>query len=121
MNLTRSRTLGTRVALANRWWPRLRGLLFRPPLRSGEGLLLAPCRAVHTYGMKYPIDVAYLDASGRIVALYPSLAPGHRTSWHAAAASVLELPAGTLASTGTEVGDLVGSGGLRVQNQKLSQ
>jgi hypothetical protein len=95
------------VILADRWWLRLRGLLFRPQLGPGEGLLLAPCRAIHMAGMRYPIDVAFLTADGEVVALYPRLEPGARTAWHRNARSALELPAGTLAATGTAVGDIV--------------
>lgn len=106
-NATRGVSLGDRVILADRWWLRLRGLLFRPPLSPGEGLLLAPCRAVHMAGMRYPIDVAFLTAGGEVVALYPALEPGARTAWHRDARSALELPAGTLTATGTVVGDIV--------------
>jgi uncharacterized protein len=104
---TRSQVLGAEVAVADRWWTRLTGLLFRPHLRQGEGLLLKPCRAVHTCGMRYPIDVAYLDADGAIVGLWHEVPPGLRLPWCRAAASVLELPARTFAATGAQVGDLV--------------
>jgi uncharacterized membrane protein (UPF0127 family) len=97
--------LGERVAVAERWWQRLRGLLGRPALQPGEGLLLTPCRAIHMAGMKYPLDVLFLDEQGTVVALYPGIAPGGRTRWHASARSALELPAGTLEATGTQVGD----------------
>ena len=97
--------LGQRVGVAEWWWQRLRGLLGRPPLQAGEGLLLTPCRAIHMAGMKYPLDVVFLDRQGTVVALYPSIAPGGRTRWHASARSALELPAGTLEATGTQVGN----------------
>lgn len=104
-NKSRWATLGDRVLVAEWWWQRLRGLLGRPALQSGEGLLLTPCRAVHMAGMKYPLDVAFLDRQGIVVALYHSLLPGRRSSWHARAHSALELPAGTLSATGTREGD----------------
>lgn len=106
-NATRGRTIGARVGLADSWWKRLRGLIGRGPLEEGEGLLLAPCRGVHMYGMTYPIDVAFLDDEGAVVALYRELAPGARTRWHGAAKSALELPSGTLAEMGTELGDVL--------------
>ena len=104
-NKSRWATLGDRVLVAEWWWQRLRGLLGRPPLQPGEGLLLTPCRAVHMAGMKYPLDVAFLNQDGIVVALYHSLLPGGRSRWHAAAYSALELPTGTLAATGTREGD----------------
>ncbi len=106
-NLARGTVLGTRIGLADRWWPRLKGLLGRERLDPGEGLLLRPCRAVHMLGMRLTLDVVFLDPSGRAVALYPGLGPGARTRWHRAARDALELPAGTLAGTGTREGDTI--------------
>jgi uncharacterized membrane protein (UPF0127 family) len=107
VNRVRDRELGARIGVADRWWLRLRGLGGRAGLEPGEGLLLRPCRAVHMMGMKFPLDVAFLDAGNRVVARYPRLSPGARTRWHRGALAVLELPAGTLDETGTLEGDLV--------------
>lgn len=107
MNTTRRRQLGDRVILANWFWPRLRGLIGRPRIQPGEGLLIVPCRGVHMYLMSYPIDVALVDKQGVVVALYRELAPGSRTRWHAGARQALEVPAGTLAETRTALGDRV--------------
>jgi uncharacterized membrane protein (UPF0127 family) len=107
VNRARDRLLGTRIGVADRWWLRLRGLGGRAGLAHGEGLLLRPCRAVHMMGMKFPLDVAFLDQGNRVVARYPRLSPGARTRWHRGALAVLELPAGTLDETGTMEGDLV--------------
>jgi len=104
-NLTCGRVLGTRIAVADRWWLRLQGLLGWPPLGAGAGLLLTPCRAVHMFGMSYPVDVAFVNRRGAVVAVYHRLAPGQRSRWHEAAACGVELPAGTLARTGTREGD----------------
>jgi uncharacterized membrane protein (UPF0127 family) len=100
-----SRPLATRVRLADRFWLRARGLLGRPRLAEDEGLLLRPCRAVHTWGMRYPIDVAFLDPGGTVLASYPSLAPSRRTRRHSNADCALELPAGALARSAVRVGD----------------
>lgn len=104
-NAERGTVLGTSVAVADRWWPRFRGLLGRDRLRAGEGLLLDPCRAVHMFGMQFPVDVAFLARDGAVVAVYPGLAPGARTGWHRRATRALELPAGTLGESGTREGD----------------
>ena len=79
-------------------------MLGRPAPTAEEGLLLLPCRAVHMLGMRYPLDVAFLDREGRVVAAYPDLAPGGRTKYHREAWAALELAHGTLARTGTRVG-----------------
>ncbi len=103
----RGRLLGDRIGIADRWWLRLRGLLGRPGLPHGEGLLLDPCRAVHMLGMRFPIDVAFLDPGGAVVAVYHALAPGARTAWHRTASTAIELPAGTLQASETGVGDTI--------------
>jgi uncharacterized membrane protein (UPF0127 family) len=91
----------------------MRGLLGRRRLGPGEGLLLTPCRAVHMYGMMFPVDVAFADDAGTVVAAYPSLTPGRRTRWHRDAWHALELPSGTLAATETCVGDRLTWGRLQ--------
>ena len=106
-NSSRGRELGTRVILADRFWPRLRGLIARPRIEPGEGLMIVPCRGVHMYLMTYPIDVALLDRDGEVVAMYRELAPGARTRWHGDAHHALEVPAGMLAETSTTVGDRI--------------
>jgi len=107
VNTGRNRELGTRIRLADDWLGRLRGMLARPAPTSGEGLLLTPCRSVHMYGMRFPLDIAFLDASCSIVAAYRSLPPGSRTRWHRKAVHALELPAGTLEDSGTVIGDVL--------------
>lgn len=92
------------VGLADSALRRLRGMLGRPAPGPEEGLLLLPCRAVHMMGMRYALDVAFLDREGRVVAAYPDLAPGGRTRYHREAWAALELAPGTLARTGTRVG-----------------
>lgn len=104
-NGTREVTVAEMTLAADTFWLRLRGLLGRPPLKRGEGLLLTPCKAVHMLAMRYPIDVAFLDAGGQVVGLSRGLAPGARSGWHSTARSALELPAGRLDETGTVAGD----------------
>ena len=106
-NPQRGTTLGIRVDHADRPWSRLKGLLGRKSLVSGEGLLLSPCRAIHMYGMRFPIDVAFLDQEGFVVATYDGIEPGKRTRVHKDARYALEIPVGTLAETGTRVGDML--------------
>ena len=105
VNVTREVVVGTTVFFASTWWGRAKGWLGRPAPAEGEGLLLSPCKGIHMVGMNYPIDVAFLDAAGLVVATYADLQPWQRTRMHSTAHTALELPAGTLVRTGTVVGD----------------
>lgn len=106
-NATRDQELGHRVILADTRWLRLRGMMGRPEPSPGEGMLLHPCRGVHMFWMKYPLDVVFLDEGGRVVALYRELAPWARSQVHRGARYALELPVGTIAGTEIEEGDLL--------------
>ena len=110
-NRTRKEILGDRLEPARTFLERARGLLGRGPLAEGEGLWIAPCRCVHTFGMSRPIDVLFLDGAGRVLGLYSSLPPARITRIFAKAAGALELPAGVILRTNTARGDLVEFGG----------
>jgi uncharacterized protein len=91
---------------------RLRGLLGRQDLAPGSGLLIHPCQGIHTVGMRFAIDALFLDRRDRVARVEHSLPPGRFVPFVRRAARVIELPAGTLAAAGVEVGDevwLVGS------------
>jgi uncharacterized protein len=107
VNRTRDSVLASNVGVADQWWLRARGFLGRPEPKSGEGLLLSPCRAVHMVGMPYALDVLFLDRKGAVIALYPALGPGRRSSWHARARYAVEVTVGSIAASRTGIGDLI--------------
>lgn len=103
-NATRGTLLCTDLQPAFDSASRRKGLLGRDALRPGEGLVIAPCSAVHTFRMRFPIDVVYLARDGRVVATRPELPPARvSASWRAFA--VVEVAAGEAAASGTHVGD----------------
>ena len=104
-NRTRGATLAASVELADTPRARRIGLLKRENLPAGEGLWIYPTQAVHTFGMRFPIDVAFLDRRLRVKRIYHALVPYRLTSFVWGARSVLELPCGSLAETGTAIGD----------------
>ena len=107
LNRTRGAVLALRVERAERVLDRLRGLLGRASLEEGEALAIAPCASIHTFFMKFPIDAVFLDRRGRVVRAVPDLTPWRATRFHLRADLAVELPAGTLARTGTrEVDEL---------------
>ncbi len=81
------------------------GLLKRSGLAPGEGLWIVPCESVHTFFMKFPIDLVYLDKNKKVKKVRHAV-PAWRMSACLSAHSVLELPAGTAAKTKTEAGDI---------------
>ena len=105
LNRTRGATIASNVRLADTPRARRIGLLERDKLAPGEGLWIYPTQAIHTFGMQFPIDVAFLDRRLRVKRMYHNLAPYRLTSLVLSAKSVLELPSGSLAGTGTAVGD----------------
>lgn len=108
LNITKGGAiLAERLEVADTSASRRRGLLGRAALRPGEGLYLTPCEWLHTFGMQFSIDIAFLDSSGRVLAVHHSLRPRRlsRLVWRACGA--LELPTGVLRATSTERGDVV--------------
>src|SRR5262249_14989284 len=104
-NRTRGATLASHVELADSPRARRRGLLKRDKLNPGQGLWIFPTQAIHTFGMRFPIDVVFIDRQLRVKRIYHRLAPFRLTSLVWSAQSVLELPSGSLAGTNTSVGD----------------
>jgi len=104
-NATRGTVLGERVERAVGFRDRLVGLLGRDSLAEGRGLWLEPCNSVHMWFMRFPIDVVFASPDGRVVAVVPTLRPWSMTRPYFGANAALELPAGTIARTGTAPGD----------------
>jgi len=98
------RCLVPRVWRAASAWERMRGLLGRPPLSEGEGMLIDACAMVHTFGMGYHLDLVFLDPRGCVCKLVAGLPPA-RCAGSANAQSTLELAPGALGRLGLKVGD----------------
>ena len=103
-NETRDSILAESADVANTGSKRRKGLLGRNTLPAGQGLWIVPCESIHTFGMKFPIDVLYLDRKRRVRKLLKTMKPWG-LSMCLLADSVLELPAGTIEQTGTQMGD----------------
>lgn len=96
-----------RVERASSLGERLRGLLGRDSLAEGAALSIEPCTSIHTFFMRFAIDVLFLDRGGRVVRAISTMKPWRLTRVYPAAALVVELPAGTLRRTATAEGDLL--------------
>jgi uncharacterized membrane protein (UPF0127 family) len=104
VNLTRQTELAACVEVADNGATRRKGLLGRSELPAGEGLWILPCESVHTVGMKFPIDLVYLDRKKRVKKVRSDVPPW-RLSACLSAHSVLELASGTIRRTQTRPGD----------------
>ncbi len=105
-NLTRGTSIGDAIDCAESSAERRTGLLRHTKLNEGEGLWIVPCEAVHTFFMKFALDLIYLDRKKRVRGVRQAVAPW-RMSMCFAAHSVIELPVGTIERTGTRPGDQV--------------
>lgn len=103
-NITRKIVLADLADLADTSAKRRTGLLKHSDLKPGEGLWIVPCESVHSFFMKFTIDVLYLDRDRKVRGMRQRMKPW-RLSACLPAHSVLELPAGMIEQTGTQKGD----------------
>ena len=101
--------LADRAWQATLWSERARGWLGKPSVKDGEGLLLTPASSVHSLGMAFEFDLAFLDRDGRVL---KTVAPMRRQRlawgpWWGKGVQALELPAGSLAKAGVTRGDVL--------------
>lgn len=99
--------LGKKISEALTFFSRLRGLMLTESLPEGSGLHIRPCRSVHSFFMKYPIDVLHLSQSGKVVGIEHRLQPGKVGKRFQGTFSIVELPEGTLERVGAAIGQTV--------------
>ena len=104
-NVTRATCLGDRIRVADRGWDRSIGLLGRQSLECGSGLFIVPTQAVHTFFMRFPIDLVFVDKRFKVVGIRRNLRPWRMSRIYWRALGVLELPSGTVEETQTNIGD----------------
>ncbi|MGB8479440.1 MAG: DUF192 domain-containing protein [Acidobacteriaceae bacterium] len=103
-NLTRRTILADQVEVADRGAKRRKGLLGRDRLGPEEGLWIVPCESVHTFGMRFPIDLVYVDRKLRVRKVRSGVPPW-RMSACLSAHSVIELASGAAFASKTQIGD----------------
>ena len=91
-----SKILAQKAGLANNFFSRLKGLLGTKGLPQDEGMILDPCKSVHTFFMHYDLDVIFIDESNTIIGCEASLKPNRFSSYYGKARKAIELPAGTI-------------------------
>jgi uncharacterized membrane protein (UPF0127 family) len=106
LNRARNTVLATQADIADTSRKRRVGLLKHTSLPPGQGLWIAPCEGIHTFGMKFAIDVLFLDRKKKVLKARREMKAA-RLSLCLWAESVLELPPGTIKETGTQAGDVL--------------
>jgi len=107
VNVTKGVVLASRVEWAGTSEARRRGLLGRDHIDSNEGAYIVPTQWIHMFGMRFPIDVAFLGDDGRVLHVCHALDPNRLSPIVWRAEGALELAAGTLERTETEIGDII--------------
>jgi uncharacterized membrane protein (UPF0127 family) len=107
VNTRNGEVLARRVIWAGTSAERRQGLLGRQSLAEDEGIYIVPCQWIHMFGMKFPIDAAFLNSEGRVLAVHHDLRPNRLSRLVFRAEGVLELASGRLDATTTIVGDTI--------------
>lgn len=107
INRSKQTTLARQARAARTFWQRLRGLMFQKALAEGQALVLVGDSSIHTFFMRFPIDVLYLDREGRVLRAQDSMRPWQLGPLVRGCRYIVELPPATIRRTQTEVGDLI--------------
>ena len=91
-----NKILSKDILIADTLVDRLIGLMFREKIIGAEGLLLSPCRSIHTFFMRYSLDIVFMSSENRVVKIIRNLKPWRLTWIYFRAQKTLELPAGKL-------------------------
>ena len=100
-------SIGADIVVADTWQMRTKGLIGCAKLNSGEGLLIPNCKAIHTWFMRFAIDVVFLDKNYCVVKTISQLKPFRLAFGGRSAQHVLELPSATIGSMQVRIGDIV--------------
>ena len=105
INESRGTVLADRAVVVRSFFSRLRGLMFRRELPAGEGLIFNRNSSVHTFWMRFPIDVVFVDRAGVVVGLREAMPPNRPYAGARRAYRTIELPARTIRQSGTRRDD----------------
>lgn len=103
--LYNDKNISKNITLADTFWLRLTGLIPRKGLQPDEGLLIRPCRQVHTWFMSFALDIIFLDKEGQIVYLLPEMKPGKISPFIKEGFQVLELAPGAISVHQLKIGE----------------
>ncbi|MDD5725130.1 MAG: DUF192 domain-containing protein [Candidatus Omnitrophica bacterium] len=107
INKSKNTVLAENLLLADTPFRRMIGLLGKDSLHAGQALLLAPCNSVHTFFMRFAIDLIFLDKNDMVIKTAHNCFPNKSIVICWGAVKVIELPAGKILSTGTQLRDKI--------------
>lgn len=106
-NSSKNSIILNNVKMAENFFTRSVGLLTKKSLSEGEGLIIKPCCSIHTFFMKFNIDVLLINKKNEVIALYENVAPWRVLPIHPTSKYVIELPAKSISDKNIEKGDLI--------------
>jgi len=106
-NLTRNSVVASSVEIAQTSSARMKGLLGRNEFPKGSALIITRCQSIHMFFMKFPIDVIFCDRQNRVVGLCANIKPFRLSPVFFKASYAIELPPGAIASSKTQLGDMI--------------
>ena len=107
INKSKNIVLAEDASNADNPFKRMKGLLGKKEFMLGKALILKPCNSIHTFFMRFPIDVLFINKENKVIAFLPSFKPFRLTRIYPASSSVIEFPSGTLKPNLVERGDII--------------
>lgn len=106
-NSTQNNEIADSTKVADNFILRSVGLLSKKSFSQGEALVIKPCCSVHTFFMRFAIDVLFVNKKNEVIALYKNVQPWRVLPIHPTSFYVVELPAGTVSNKNISKGDLI--------------
>lgn len=105
LNITRNTTVATDVRVADNYFKRLQGLMGKARMQPDSGLWIVPCNDIHSFFMRFEFDAIFLNRENTVLYLLERMKPWRISRFVKGGRAVLELPAGTIKASATEIGD----------------
>ncbi|MEO0128692.1 MAG: DUF192 domain-containing protein [candidate division WOR-3 bacterium] len=107
INISKNTIISNKAIVGDTFFKRLKGWLGRKNFNWGESLIIRPCKWIHTFFMRFPVDVIFVNAENKIVAMKSCFKPWRISGIYWRARFVIELPCGTIKRTSTTIGDII--------------
>jgi len=106
-NSSQNNLIADSVKVAENFFTRSIGLLSRKSISNNEALIIKPCGSIHTFFMRFDIDVLFVNKKNEIIALYENVKPFRILPIHLTSSYVIELAAGSISDKNISKGDLI--------------